>query len=155
VLVRGTSWRSTIISAYQRLTTRGRARRCASWSHVALVAGTDGRIVEAGTAGVVLRRLDKFREHDYHYVAVRATREQRSQAVRYAVSRVGSPYANLALVGLFVSVLTAGRLRWPGSRYDLCGSLVAGALTCAGERFELPPSEMMPADLAAHFGVAP
>jgi hypothetical protein len=120
-----------------------------------LVAGSDGRIVEAGTAGVVLRRLDKFREHDYHYVVIRATPEQRGQAVHYAVSRVGSPYANIALVGLFVSMLTGGRLRWPGSRHDLCGSLVAGALTCAGERFELPPGDMMPADLAAHYGVAP
>lgn len=155
ILVRGTSWRSKVTSAYQWGRARGsEERHCAYWNHAALVVGTNGAIVEAGTAGVVFQHLGKYRDEDYHYVAVSATPEQRRRAVLYAVSRTGSPYDNLALAGIVLSALTRGRLRLTESQLDLCGSLVARALACAGERFELRPSAMTPADLAAHYGVA-
>jgi hypothetical protein len=156
LLVSGTSWRSMIVARCERSRARGAdERRCAYWTHAALVVGVDGVIVEAGTAGVVLQHLDKYREEDYHYVAVRATPEERWHAVRFALSRVGSRYSNLALGSLAVSALTRGRARLPESRYELCGSLVARALACAGERFAIPPGEMLPADLAFHYGVFP
>jgi hypothetical protein len=117
--------------------------------------GANGAIVEAGTAGVVLDHVDKYREEDYHYVAVEATPAERWHAVRFALSRVGTRYGNIALGRLAVSALTRGKIRLPEPGYKLCGGLVAGALACAGERFELRPSEMLPADLAAHYGVIP
>ena len=156
VLVSGTSWRSWVISGYQRLRARRPEERpSACWNHAALVVRADGSIVEAGTAGVVFQHLEKYRDEDYHYVAIPATPEQRRRAVRFAVSCVGAQYPNLAIADIAVSMITRGRLRLPVPRYDLCGSLVAGALTCAGERFDMPPRDMMPADLAVHYGVAP
>ena len=95
---------------------------------------TDGAIVEAGTAGVVLQHLEKYREEDYRYVAVGATPDQRRRAVRFAMSCVGSRYGNLLLANLVVSSLTRGRVRLE-SPSELCGSLVAGALASAGESF--------------------
>jgi hypothetical protein len=111
--------------------------------------------VEAGTAGVVLQHVEKYREVDYRYVAIRATPEQRGRAVRFAMSRVGSRYGNLLLASLAVSSLTRGRLRFGESRCELCGSLVAAALAYAGEGFEMPMIEILPADLAVHYGVIP
>jgi hypothetical protein len=144
-----------VTSAYQWGRARGpRERHCAYWNHAALVVGTNGAIVEAGTAGVVFQHLDKYHGEDYHYVAVSATPEQRRRALLYAVSRTGSPYDNLALAGIVVSALTRGRLRLKESQHDLCGGLVARALACGGERFPKPPTSMTPADLAVHYGVA-
>jgi hypothetical protein len=127
--------------------------QCARWNHAALVAGTDGTVVEAGTAGVVLEHLEKYREDDYRYVAIRATPEQRWRAVRFARSRVGSRYGNLLLANLVVSPLTRGRVRFENAGCEMCGTLVAHALACAGERFERLPADMLPADLAVHYGV--
>ena len=154
ILVRGTSWRSKVTSAYQW----GRARRteerqCARWNHAALVVGNNGAIVEAGTAGVVLQHLDKYRDEDYYYLPVGATPAQRLRAVRFAVSRIGAPYDALALAGIVLSALTRGRLRLRESQQDLCGSLVARALAHGGACFVMGPSAMTPADLAVHYGV--
>jgi hypothetical protein len=154
ILVRGTSWRNKVTSAYQWGRARGpRERQCACWNHTALVVGNNGAIVEAGTAGVVQQHLNKYRDEDYIYAAVRATLAQRLQAVRFAVGRMGSPYDNLALAGIVLSALTRGRLRLSESQLDLCGSLVARALAHCGERFARHPSAMTPADLALHYGV--
>ena len=156
ILVRGTSWRSRIASCYGRVRARGpEERQCACWNHAAVVVSPGGVIVEAGTEGVVLQHLDKYRGEDYHYVAIRATPTQRWRAVRFARSRVGSRYGTLALGGLAVSLLTRGHIRLPESENELCGSLVARALACAGERFEMRPSDMLPGDLAVHYGVSP
>jgi hypothetical protein len=156
ILVSGTSWRSRIVSGYERVRARGpEGRRCAHWTHAALVVRTDGVIVEAGTAGVVLQHVEKYRDVDYHYVAVRATPEQRWQAVRFAMSRVGSRYGNLLLASLVTSALTRGRVRLGETRCELCGSLVAAALACGGQGFERPITDILPADLAMHYGVIP
>lgn len=154
ILLRGRSWRSKVTSAYQwGRARRAEERQCAHWNHAALVAGTNGSIVEAGTTGVVLQHLDKYRDEDYHYVAVDSTPEQRTRAVLYAVSRTGLPYDNLALAGIVLSALTRGRLRLRESELDLCGSLVARALARGGERFAMRPGAMTPSDLAVHYGV--
>ena len=156
ILVRGTSWRSRIASCYGRVRARRpEERQCACWNHAAVVVSPGGAIVEAGTDGVVLQHLDKYLGADYHYVAIRATPTQRWRAVRFARSRVGSGYGTLALASLAVSLLTRGRFRLPESQNELCGTLVARALACAGERFEIHPSDMLPADLAMHYGVNP
>jgi hypothetical protein len=104
---------------------------------------------------VVLGHVEKYRDVDYCYVAVRATPDQRWRAVRFALSRVGTQYGNLLLANLVVSPLTRGRVRLEDQRRDLCGSLVARALALMGESFERPLTEMLPSDLAVHYGVIP
>jgi hypothetical protein len=152
ILVTGSSWRSRVISGYERLRARTRAQRqSARWSHAALVVGANGAIIEAGTAGVVARHLEKYRDVHYRYVTVQATPAQRKRAVSFAASRVGSHYSRLALVNLVVSPLTHGRLRLHDPGCETCGSLVAEALARAGEKFHRPPTEMLPADLATHY----
>jgi hypothetical protein len=116
--------------------------------------GTNGAIVEAGTAGVVLQHLEKYRDVDYHYVTIRSEPTDRWKAVRFATSRIGSSYSRLAIVGYAASACTWGRIRSQKGG-DACGSLVARALAFAGESFERNPAEMLPADLAKHYGVMP
>src|SRR5262245_43952115 len=79
ILVCGTSWRRRLISEFERRRAAGPDERlCARWSHAAVVVATGGAIVEAGTAGVVLQQVEKYRNLDYHYVAVVAAPGQRS-----------------------------------------------------------------------------
>jgi hypothetical protein len=154
ILVRGTSWRSRLIRLFERLHFRRPGElHCSYWSHAALVVGTNGTIVEAGTAGVVVQHIEKYRDVDYHYVTVQATPDERRRAVRFASACIGSPYSRLALVSFAVSALTLGRVRFRDPKYDMCGSLVAKALGCAGETFDLPPADILPADLATHYGL--
>jgi hypothetical protein len=154
ILVSGTSWRGRLISGYERLRVGTRAsRRSSRWNHAALVVGVNGAIVEAGTAGVVLQHVEKYRYDDYHYVAVHATHDARNRAVRFGASRVGSPYGRRAVANLVLSGLTRGRVRVLDPDREMCGSLVANALTCAGETFARPTGEMLPADLASHYGL--
>ena len=117
--------------------------------------GTDGAIVEAGTTGVVLQHVEKYRDEDYRYVTIQATPEQRRRAVRFAIERVGSRYGNLLLANLVVSPLTRGRVRFENAGCEMCGTLVAHALACAGQGFGRLPADMLPADLALHYGVTP
>jgi hypothetical protein len=153
ILVSGTSWRARAITVYQRLRARGDGRRYVHWNHVALVVGRNGVIVEAGTGGVVLEHIEKYRDADYHYVAIGAAPTARRLATRFALSRVGSRYGSRAAAGLLLAALTRGRVRLQDEGREMCGSLVARALACAGESFELLPAEMLPADLATHYRV--
>jgi hypothetical protein len=156
ILVSGTSWRCRVISGFERLRIGTRAAwQSARWNHAALVVNANGAIVEAGTGGVVLQHVEKYRDDDYHYVAVRATHDERSRAVRFAASRVGCSYSRRAVANLVVSGLTRKRVRLHDPDREMCGSLVANALTRAGENFERPPAEMLPADLATHYGLIP
>jgi hypothetical protein len=154
ILVRGASWRSRIITLYERLCfRRPEERYCAYWSHAALVVGANGAIVEAGTAGVVLQHIEKYRDVEYHYVAVQAAPSDRWRAVRFAASRVGSSYSRLAIAVLAASALTGGRIVPRNPNCDICAGLVAGALSRAGAIFDKSPALMLPGDLAKHYEV--
>jgi uncharacterized protein YycO len=154
ILVRGTSWRSRVVTAYERFRfRRPEERHCAHWSHSALVVGANGAIIEAGTKGVVLQHIGKYDEVDYHYVAIEATPTDRSHAVRFATSRLGRTYSRSAIARLAASILTAGKIGPKTSDEDLCGGLVAAALGRAGESFDKPAGLMLPADLAKHYEV--
>jgi uncharacterized protein YycO len=154
ILISVASWRGKLISGYTRLRARTRAaRQCSRWNHAALIVGANGALVEAGTAGVALQHVEKYRDHDYHYVAVHATYDERSRAARFAASRVGSSYSRRAVANLVASRLTRGRVRLRDPDCELCASLVASALACGGEIFDRPTAEMLPADLATHYGL--
>jgi hypothetical protein len=154
ILVHGTSWRSRVVTAYERFRFRGiEERHWAHWSHSALVVGSNGLIVEAGTKGVVLQDVRKYDGVDCQYVAIGATPAGRRAAVGFARSRVGRGYSRAAIARLGASVLTAGRIGPRPEDKDLCGGLVAASLGQAGEVFDRPPGLMLPADLARHYAV--
>jgi hypothetical protein len=154
LLIRGHWWISRVIHGGQLIRFRTAADRpYAHWSHVALVASFEGRIIEVNDKGVVARHIERYRALEYHYVRIHATGQQRLEAVRYAESCVGEPYARLAFLALGASVFTGGLIRVGERGQQMCGSLVARALARTDAVFDRRPAEMTPADLAKHYNV--
>jgi len=157
VLVRGDALVSSIVCAFQTLRFRRPDERCyAYWSHAALVTSPRGRIVEVGPRGVVAQRLEKYRPVEYHYVDVTAPDARRLEAARFAESCVGQRYGTLSFLALGFLALVGWPFALPERGQHNCVALVARALERAtGERFARTPVNMMPADLAQHFGIIP
>jgi hypothetical protein len=156
ILVRGTSWRSRVIAGFERSRFRRPDERDFSyWTHAALVVSVDGALVEAGTAGVVVQHIEKYRDDDYHYVAIEAAPADRWKAVRFAASRVGASYSRLAIVGLAASMVTRRKIALKDSSWDICAGLVARALDLRAIGLERGIQVLTPGDLARHFGVRP
>ena len=155
VLVRGRTWTSRVVYLGQATRLWRRADRpYRYWSHAALVIWSDGRIAEASARGVICSRLEKYRDADYHYVHVAQTGRARREAVTFACSCVGMPYAPLGYFRPAAATLTLGWLQ-PSPHRHACASLVAEAMSRAGVVFDRPPAEVLPADLAKHYRVRP
>jgi cell wall-associated NlpC family hydrolase len=157
VLVRGRGWISMAVYAFQGLRFRAPGeRRYAYWSHVALVTSARGRLVEVGPRGVFRNTLETYRTFEYHYVHVAASGARRAEAARFAESCVGQPYGTLSSIALGFFALVGCPLAVPDRGQHNCAALVARALERAtGERFTRTPINMMPADIAKHFGITP
>jgi uncharacterized protein YycO len=156
VLIHGEGWISWFIYGMQWLRFHGADRVYNHWSHVALVTSGAGRIVEVGPRGVVAQSLEKYRRWEYHYVHVDAPEAARRDAVRLAESCVGQPYGTLSFLGLGVAALVGGRLTGRDRGQQSCAALVARALAQAtGATFPHGPPDMMPGDLAKHYGITP
>jgi uncharacterized protein YycO len=142
-----------LIALAQRRRFRGPARPFAHWSHVALVVGDDGALVEAEGNGVTRSALAKYREGEYHLVRMdgRLDDEQRARAAGW----VGEGFGYLVLLGLLVWLLTGVPVRWRRRDHLVCSGLVARALALAGQEFGRDPAFMLPADLAEAYGVRP
>lgn len=155
MLVRGSSLGSVLVYLAQWACFRCvELRAHGYWSHVALVVHVDGRIVEAGTGGVACRRLERYRDSEYHYIHLGTPLRARRDAVRFAVSSVGARYAYLRFFRRSVAAIVGDELVPSGSGHA-CASLVASALAHAGEAFGRSPADMLPADLARHYGLTP
>jgi hypothetical protein len=157
VLVRGQGWVSWAVYLFQGLRFRARRDRpYAYWSHVALVTSPGGRLVEVGPRGVYASSLEGYRGLEYHYVHVAVPGARRVEVARFAEGCVGQPYGTLSSVALGFFTLIGCPLAVPDRGQHHCAALVARALERAtGERFARTPANMMPADLAKHFGITP
>ncbi len=156
LLIHGECWISALVYSLQRLRFRGEDRRYNYWSHVALVANARGRIIEVVPGGVVARSVEKYRSWDYHYVHVNAFEPDRRDAVSFAESCVGQPYSVAGLLGLCLAVLTRGLVPLADRGQQSCAALVVRALAReTGAIFPRTPPDMMPADLAKHYGITP
>jgi hypothetical protein len=154
ILVRNRGWMSTCVYGMQRLRFRKRGDRAYShWSHAALVADLDGRLIEAVPHGVVYSRLDRYREREYHYVRLDAPPRARREAVAFAASCVGRRHWAATAALLALRAVVRGRLPLDPTGPQACVSVVAGALSRAGETFERSPVVMLPGDLARHYRI--
>jgi hypothetical protein len=152
ILVRGTSWRSRLVSMFERLRfRRAGERQYAHWNHAALVVSFDGAIVEAGTDGVVVQHIEKYRNDEYHYVSIDAPPPVRWKAVRLASSRVGTSYGTLAVADAVLTALAGKTLGRASSSREVCAGLVARSLELA----QADARVVTPGDLAKYFRLAP
>jgi hypothetical protein len=156
ILIRGRGWLGKLIRIVQRMRYRRvEDRTFAYWSHAALIVSPRGHLIEVIPAGVVSRKIEGYRWHDYHYVYLDLSEAQRREAVRFAHSCLKQKYGTLSSLLLGVAVLLGDRLRVPERGQQGCGALIARALQRAGMKFERSPVNMLPADLAKRFEVRP
>jgi hypothetical protein len=156
VLIRGTSWASKMILFGERIRFRTpEDRPFAHWSHVALVTTSAGHLLEVGPTGVVVCSIEKYRNHEYHYVHLDLSALARSNAVNFANSCLWQKYGTFSFLLLVLSVVLRDRFNVPDRGEQGCVATIVRALQRAGVTFEQRPTDMTPADVAKRFGVRP
>jgi hypothetical protein len=155
MLIRGRGWVGQIIRAVQRVRYRKREDHPFTyWSHAALIV-TPWHLIEVIPAGVVMRKIELYRDHEYHYVHLELSASDRSRAVAFACSCLRKKYGLSSFLLLAASVLLRDRFKVPDRGQHGCVALIVRALQRAGMTFEQRPNDMMPADLAKRLGVVP
>lgn len=145
-----------LIRLAERARFRGPDRVYAHWSHAALVVSADGMIVEAEASGVQRSPISRYLASERHLVRLEGVGvEQRAAAARYAESQVGNAFGFLELAASGISLLTGQTLRLQRASHMMCSVLVARSLERAGQHFERPIEDILPADLAKQYRVRP
>jgi hypothetical protein len=156
VLVRGAGWLGKAIRLFVRMRCRREGgRSLAHWSHAGIIVSPQGHLVEVLHTGVVLSHLEKYRDHEYHYVYLDLPAAERTRASRYAYSCLRQKYGRWSFVLFAFAVLLGDRFEVPDRGQQGCVALIARALQRAGMTFARRPTDMTPADLARKFGVMP
>lgn len=157
ILTHGTDIGSWLIRIGQWLRYWGKNRKYIYWSHAALIVGNHGEIIEAlgPSPGVKREKLSKYAPREYTIVHIRASQEDRDEAVRFAESCVNEPYGTLTIVSITFSLLTGTKFSFGFDGQQICSGLVARALERTTAIFKSEPSHIMPAELAKTYGVTP
>lgn len=156
VLIRGPGWLGKSIRFFVRMRCRRNGDRAlAHWSHAGIIVSREGHVIEVVPRGVVLNRLEKYRDQEYHYVYLGLSPAERARASSYAYSCLRQKYGRLSFVLLAFAVLTGDWFEVPDRGQQGCVALIARALQRAGVTFARRPADMTPADLAKNFGVMP
>jgi hypothetical protein len=156
ILVRGKGWIGKVIRFGMRMGCRSYGdRSLAYWSHAAIIVSPHGHLIEVIPAGVILNRLENYRDQEYHYVYLDLSAADRARASSYAYSCLRQKYGRLSFVLLTLAVFTGDWFEVPDRGQQGCISLIARALQRAGVTFARRPTDMTPADLAKNLGVTP
>ena len=156
ILVRGIGWLGRFIRSFERMRFRSdEDRPFAHWSHAAIIVSRSGLLVEVLHHGVVLSKLDKYRDQEFHYVFLDLSDADRKGAAGYACACLRQKYGVWSFLLLALSLLAGDRLRIPDGGQQGCAALIVRALQRAGMTFARGPADMMPADLAKRFGIFP
>lgn len=154
ILVRGSGWLGCLIRMFERMRYRtAEDRAFACWSHAAIVVGRNGFLVEVLHTGVTLSRLAKYRDQDYRYIRLDLSDCDRKTAASYACACLRQRYGVSSFLLFAASLLAGDRYRIRDRGQQGCVALIVRALQRAGMTFERQAADMMPADLAKHFGV--
>ena len=155
ILTHGSALISKIIRFGQRLRIHGDDRKYTHWNHAALIVDSDGSIIEALGRGITRRSLDDYKPTEYQLIRIDAAKEDRAQAVAFAESCVGQPYAWFTIASISISLLTGGKFAFGFEGQHICSGLVARALERTSAIFNRMPTHIMPADLAKYYQVDP
>ena len=114
-----------------------------------------GHLIEVVHIGVVLRKIEKYRDLEYHYVHLDLSESDRNKAVSFAYSCLRQKYGLSGFLLLALSVFLGDQFKVPDRGQQGCVALIVRALQRAGVTFERRPVDMTPGDLAKRFGVLP
>ncbi|HEV7881301.1 hypothetical protein [Bradyrhizobium sp.] len=156
VLIRGAGWLGKSIRFFIRMRCRRNGDRAlAHWSHAGIIVSPQGHLIEVVPTGVVINRLENYRDQDYHYVYLDLSAADRARASSYAYSCLRQKYGRLSFALLALTILTGDWFEVRDRGQQGCVALIARALQRAGVTFARRPTDMTPADLAKNFGVMP
>ena len=125
----------------------------ARWDHSGMIVGPTGAIVEAMAAGIQLNNIIEYQDADLFVVHTDASNEQRNLAVGQAVRSVGAKYDVLDFVALAIQCIFGGKMSLHSDGRFICSGLVARCTEKYIISYSRAPEQMMPSDLAAHWGV--
>ncbi len=157
-----------LIGFGERLRYRSDDDRPFAWfTHAALVVDPDPdsgapRLVEAMGTGIHVAPAAKYEPKWFAYIDIGADDDDRRQMVEFAMreAELQEKYGTVQIMSIAGSLVTGGRLTVGMDGSEICSSLVAKALRCAGYWWERGPEEhrivvdetyLTPADLAASF----
>lgn len=162
ILTHGAAWTSKLIRFGQRLRIHGSDRKYTHWNHAAVIVSERGDLIEALGAGVERTRIAKYRPAEYHVICIKATADDRNQAVAFANWAAGGNdrrkrqrYGFLTIVSIAYGLLTGGKFTFGFEGQAICSGLVARSMERTGAIFNRTPTHIMPADLAKYYEVEP
>jgi len=155
ILVFTNNWSSNLIHIGQKLRYHGKDSKYTLWNHAALIINTEGDIIEAVNSGVRKRNLSEYKNVEYHLVRIKASREDRLEAVHFANYALGEKYGTLTIVSIAIAFLTGLKFSFGFDGQQICSGLVARALERTTAIFSSEPSHITPADLAKYYQVSP
>lgn len=132
------------------------------YSHAALIVDQWGetKIAEALAHGVSISPIDKYPVNNYTHIETAISDEDLSEMHIFvaAVLAAKTKYGFVTFFGLFIYCITASIPILPTimiqqSGTSICSGFVCDAGTRWGEIWEHEPYWMMPAHIAAHYGV--
>lgn len=126
----------------------------ANLTHSFLITSEAGEIVEANEPGIQISNIEGYRHADLYVIHPgTATQEQRDLAVSFAKDQVGAKYDVLDFVGLAFQSVFGWDLSLHSDRRFICSGLVSRATEKYIVAYPLSSEAMMPADLAAFWGL--
>lgn len=156
ILVKGHGLQGWLIKIGQQMRIRGADRKYVDWAHAALIVDCAGTLIEAVGTGVREWSLDKYKGRDYKVFRIRASDEDRAQAVAFArwVKDNNAKYGPLTIMSIALSMLTGSKLTFFIDGEFVCSGLVASALERTGSIFNRSAANITAADLAKYFDPA-
>jgi len=155
ILLHTSNWSSNLIHLGQKLRYHGKDSKYTVWNHAAIIINTNGDIIQALNSGVRRGNLSEYKGTDYHLVRIKASREDRLEAVCFAEYALGEKYGTLTIVSIALSFLTGLKFSFGFDGQQICSGLVARALERTKAIFGSEPSHITPADLAKYYQVKP
>lgn len=129
-------------------------RPWARYTHVAVLVGASGMIIEAHAKGVQVADLTEYRDRDYILVRTGLQGYDVLQAEQFLFRQVGERYGFVIFAGTALRMLTPGRGLWLGMNgTEICSGLAAQALERGWYVFSKLAASLCPAELARELGV--
>jgi hypothetical protein len=153
ILTHHTTIPAKLIRIGQSIRYHGRLKPYSYWNHTAIIIDEDGSLIEAVGRGVSYGHIRDYEEVEYYLVHTKLNKQSQTQAVEAAKSFLNDAYGWFTILSLTVELLTGIKIQVTQSNTAICSTVVAMSLWAAGFIFDSNPMQMMPADLAASFGV--
>lgn len=156
ILVKGHGFQGWLITLGQKLRIHGADRKYVNWAHAALIVDRDGTLIEAVGTGVREMPLDYYTGRHYQIFRIKASDENRAEAVAFARSVLDNKarYGPLTIICIALSMLTGSKLMFFIDGQYVCSGLVASALERTGSIFNRCAANITAADLAKYFDPA-